>query len=136
MMWSLRTSASAESTRACLTLSGLRMMGVGMNLSPRSRTRCWSSVRSVLERFRTPLLILGLCGRGLGGGPAPYVGSSGLGGGGDQGPPSSISVRMPMSMDEAYMARCPHSSMGRLESLEEVVEALSSALSLSCPSSS
>ena len=69
-------------------------------------------------------------------GPAPYVGSSGLGGGGDQGPPSSISVRMPMSMDEAYTARCPHSSMGRLESLEEVVEALSSALSLSCPSSS
>ena len=70
-------------------------------------------------------MIVGLWGRGVGGGPAPYVGCSGLGGGGDQGPPSSISVRMPMSIDEAYTARCPHSSMGRLESLEEMVEAVS-----------
>ena len=130
-MWSLQTSASAESTSACLALSGLRMMGVGMNLSPHSRTRCWSSVRLVLERFITPLLMLGLCGRG----PAPNVGWSTSGGGGDQGPPSSISVRMPMLMDEAYMARCPHSSVGRLGSLEEVVETVSSTLSFPCPPS-
>ena len=135
MIWSLQTSASSESMSACLTLSGLRMMGVGMNLSPRSRMQCWSSVSSVLERFMTPLLIMGLCGRGLGGGLAPYVGLSRSGRGGDQGPPSSISVRMPISMDEAYTARCPQSSMERLESLEEVVEAVSSSPSPLGPSS-
>ena len=50
----------------------------------------------------TFLMILGLFGLGLGGGPTPYVGLSGLGGGGERGAPSSLSVSMPSSAEEGY----------------------------------
>ena len=50
----------------------------------------------------TFLVIFGLFGLGLGGGPAPYVGLLGLGGGGERGAPSSLSVSIPSSAEEGY----------------------------------